>query len=327
MFDRRTLLLSSLALSVAGPVAARTPKPVPVIFHTDIGGDVDDTFALLYLLRRPELALKLVATDAGSPQYKARLTAKLLTLAGRSDVAIAMGRPNGEETGAQAEWLGDYTLASYRGVVRKDAAQAMIDTVMASPDPVTIISVGPATELAEALRREPQLARKARFIGMFGSVRIGYKGVAPADAEYNVKVDPAALRTIFEADWLGCSITPLDTCGLVTLDGADWQKLWHSRDPFAVACIENSKVWLPNAPWMAKDFDLTQQSSVQFDAVAVEMAFDESKLAMETLPLRVTDEGMTLIDPAKGRPVRVATQWKDLPGFKGQLVGGLTRGA
>ncbi|UDF02720.1 nucleoside hydrolase [Asticcacaulis sp. AND118] len=327
MFDRRTLLLSSLALSVTGPVLAQGRKPVPVIFHTDIGGDVDDTFALLYLLRRPELDLKLVATDAGSPDYKARLTGKLLTLAKRTDVAIAMGRPKGEETGAQSDWLGDYRLDDYPGVVRRDAAQAMIDTVMTSPEPVTILSVGPATELAEALKREPQLAKKARFIGMFGSVRIGYKGVAPADAEYNVKIDPAALRTIFEADWISCAITPLDTCGLVTLDGPDWRKLWDSRDPFAVACIENSKVWLPNAPWMAKDFDLSKQSSVQFDAVAVEMAFDESRLVMETLPLSVTDEGMTLIDPVKGRPVRVATQWKDLAGFKRELVEALTRAA
>lgn len=325
MFDRRSLLLSSLALSVTGPVLAQGRKPVPVIFHTDIGGDVDDTFALLYLLRRPELDLKLVATDAGSAIYRARLTAKLLTLAGRTDVPIAGGGDRGDGKGAQVDWLEGFNLETYPRIPRWDAAQAMIDTVMASPEPVTILSVGPATQLAEALKREPRLAKKARFIGMFGSVRIGYKGVAPADAEYNVKIDPAALRTIFEADWISCSITPLDTCGLVTLDGADWRKLWGSRDPFAVACIENSKVWLPHAPWMAKGFDLKKQSSVQFDAVAVEMAFDESRLVMETLPLSVTDEGMTLIDPVKGRSVRVATQWKDLPGFKRQLVEGLTR--
>lgn len=326
MFDRRTLLTSVLAFAATGPAFAKQTGPRPVIFHTDIGGDVDDTFALLYLLRRPELDLKLVATDAGSPLYKARLTAKLLTLTARQDVAIAMGRGGAETTGAQSDWVGDYALSAYPNVRDTGSAQAIIDTIRASDVPVTVISVGPATELAEALKRAPDIAEKARFIGMFGSVRIGYKGVAPADAEYNVKIDPEALRTVFAADWIDCAITPLDTCGLVTLEGEDWKRLWNSRDPFAVACIENAKVWLPNAPWMAKDFDLTKQSSVMFDAVAVEMAFDETKLVMETLPISVTDDGMTVIDPANGRSVRVATQWTDLAGFKRDLSHVLTRG-
>ncbi|MBW8880115.1 MAG: nucleoside hydrolase, partial [Asticcacaulis sp.] len=144
------------------------------------------------------------------------------------------------------------------------------------------------------------------------------------DAEYNVKTDPKALQTVFAAEWLSCAITPLDTCGLVNIDGDDWQALRASSDPFARACIANSEIWLPNAPWMPKDFDLTKQSSTQFDSVAVTMAYDESDLVMETLPLRVTDDGMTVIDEANGRPVRVATEWRDLARFKRKMVADLT---
>ncbi|EGF91174.1 inosine-uridine preferring nucleoside hydrolase family protein [Asticcacaulis biprosthecium C19] len=321
---RRTFLAAAIASVVAGSASAGA-NPVPVIFDTDIGGDVDDTWAILQLLRRPELDLKLVSTEAGNALYRTRLTAKLLTLAGRSDVTIAMGQGPGDGKGPQDAWLGAYQMAEYAGPVRPDAAQAIVDTVMASPEPVTIIAVGPLTELAAALKLEPDLAKNARFVGMHGAVRVGYGGSSKVEPEYNVRVDPAALQTVFDADWISCSITPLDTCGLLYLEGEEMRRVRGSTDPFARAVIANSEAWLPNAPWMPKDFDLTQKSSTLFDNVAVVMACDESDLVMETLKLRVTPEGMTVIDEADGRPVRVASSWKDLAGFKAKLIADLTR--
>ncbi|ESQ87299.1 nucleoside hydrolase [Asticcacaulis sp. AC460] len=321
---RRTFLSAAIAAVAAGSTHAGT-KPTPIIFDTDIGGDVDDTWAILQLLRRPELDLKLVSTEAGNAVYRARLTARLLGLAGRNDVTIAMGHDAGDGHGPQDTWIGDFGLDAYPGQVRSDAAQAIVDTVMASKDPVTIIAVGPVTELAAALKLKPELAKNARFVGMHGAVRVGYGGAAKVEPEYNVRVDPAALQTVFDADWISCSITPLDTCGLVYLEGEEMHLVRGSTDPFARAVIANSEAWLPNAPWMPKDFDLTQKSSTLFDSVAVVMASDESDLVMETLKLRVTPEGMTVIDEANGRPVRVASSWKDLAGFKRKLIVDLTR--
>jgi inosine-uridine nucleoside N-ribohydrolase len=321
---RRTFLAVSLAAGAVGSAHAGG-KPIPVIFDTDIGGDVDDTWAILQLLRRSELDLKLVSTEAGNPIYRARLTAKLLSLAGRIDVPVAMGQEGGDGKSPQDAWIGDFGLDAYAGPVRADAAQAIVDTVMASKDPVTIIAVGPVTELAAALKLKPELAKNARFVGMHGAVRVGYGGAAKVEPEYNVRVDPAALQTVFDADWISCSITPLDTCGLVYLEGEEMRLVRGSTDPFARAVIANSEAWLPNAPWMPKDFDLTQKSSTLFDSVAVVMASDQSDLVMETLKLRVTPEGMTVIDEAHGRSVRVASAWKDLPGFKRKLIADLTR--
>jgi len=320
--NRKTFLTAATAAAFAGPVRA-AGTATPVILHTDIGNDVDDTWALLWLLRRPELDLKLVVTDTGNTVYKARLVAKLLALGGRRDVAVAYGPDAGDGPGNQSAWLGDFTFKDYGGPVRPDGAQAIVDTVMASPVPVTIVCTGPATLTAAALALEPRIAGKARFVGMEGSVRVGYGGSPKPEDEYNVKTDPAALRAVFAADW-PCTITPLDTCGLLVLDGADLQAVRGSSDPFARACIANSKAWLPNASWMPKDFDLTKTSSTLFDAVAVGLAFDDSDMVMETLPLRVTDDGMTVIDP-NGRPVRVATAWKDMARFKRRMVADLTR--
>ena len=325
MIDRRHMLTGAAALAAVATTAHAAPaKPQPVIFHTDIGYDVDDTWALLLLLRSPELDLKLVVTDVDNTVYRARVAAKLLHLGGRSDVVVATGPKAGDAPGPQSAWVGDFMLKDYGGRVRSDGAQAIVDTVMASKAPVTILSTGPATLAAAALALEPRIAGKARFVAMDGSVRIGYGGVAKPEAEYNVKTDPAALRAVFAASW-PCTITPLDTCGTFVLDGVDYQLVLKSNDLFARAVIENSRLWLPNAPWMPKDYDLNIHSSTLFDAVAVVMAYDESDLVMETLPIYVRDDGMTVIDAVNGRPVRCATAWKDLASAKRKLAQRLTR--
>jgi inosine-uridine nucleoside N-ribohydrolase len=325
IIDRRSVISGSLALAGLGSVAVAAPKtPIPVIFHTDIGNDVDDTWALLLLLRRPELDLKLVVTEGSNAVYRGRLTARLLALAGRTDVKLAIGADGRDDPGAQSDWVGDYRLSDYPQAASTDGAQAIIDLISASATPVTVITVGPATTLAAALKRRPAIARRARFVGMEGAVRVGYGGAPKPEPEYNVRIDPAALQAVFDADWLDCAITPLDTCGLVVIDGDDYRKVFTSTDPFARACVDNTRVWLRDADWMPRDFDISRQSSTQFDAVAVVMACDESDLVMEPLKLTVKPDGMTVIDPA-GRPVRVASAWKDLAGFKARMVAALTR--
>ncbi len=319
--NRRGLMAGGAALIATG-AHAKSKKPIPVIFHTDIGDDVDDTWALLFLLRRPEIDLKLIVTEGKNAVYRGRLTAKLLTLAGRHDVPIAIGADGQDTPGNQSDWVGDFQLSDYPLPVATDGAKAMIDLITASRDRVTIITTGPATTTAEALRRAPAIAKKACFVGMEGSVREGYAAGAAPDIEYNVKCDPAALATVFAAGW-PCAITPLDTCGRFVLDAGGMAALYASTDAFARAVIANSEAWLTKASWMAKDFDLKQHSSILFDVVAVAMAYDTSDLVMETLRLSVRPDGMTVIDPA-GRPVQVATRWKDMAAMRKRLVQTLT---
>src|ERR1022692_403731 len=118
-------------------------KARPVILTTDIGDDIDDTWALGFLLKCPELDFKLVVGDYGRREYRAKLLAKFLQTVGQSQVPIGMGidgEPRGD--GSQGAWLKDYDLGSYPGRVHPDGVQAMIDAVMQSRDPVTIIAIG-----------------------------------------------------------------------------------------------------------------------------------------------------------------------------------------
>jgi len=173
--------------------------------------------------------------------------------------------------------------------------------------------------IAEALRLDPSIAKNARFVGMYGSIRVGYDGEPKPAQEWNVKVDPKSLQKVFSAPW-ECSITPLDTCGLVKLTGESYQRVFRSRDRWMKTLMDNYRMWLPKVTWLDPKPDFRLMSSTLFDTVAVHLVNSEEFLVMEDLPLRVTDDGYTVIDEKNGRSVRCATAWKDQRAFAKKLV-------
>jgi inosine-uridine nucleoside N-ribohydrolase len=311
--------LLALAASTAGATPGDARGARPVILDTDIGDDIDDTWALYMLLRMPELDLKLAVGDFGNAIYRARLLAKLLQRSGRADIPVALGVGVADEPGQQSRWVGDYQLADYPGTVYTDGVQAIIDAINSSPEPVTLLCLGPVPNIAEALRRDPGIANNARFVGMHGSIHRGYSGDPVPAAEYNVRVDPASLQAVFAAPW-ECTITPLDTCGLVVLEGEDYRRIYESDDPWLRDLMDNYRIWLPGAPFIPPDHDMSLRSTTLFDAVAVHLAAGGDQVVLKTLPLRVTDQGYTVIDAAKGRPVHCALTWKDRAAFQRGLV-------
>ncbi len=285
--------------------------PLPVILDTDIGGDIDDMWALVMLLNSPEVDVKLVVADHGDTLYRARLLAKMLEIAGRTDVPVGIGPRSPMRRLRQAEWLGDYDLARYPGRVLEDGVGAIVDTIMNSPLPVTLITIGPLDNIAEALEREPSMVGKARHVGMCGSIR-------EQIAEANVRARPDACRKVLSASWES-TIAPTDACRLVRLHGEKYAAVLQSEAPLAVAIIENYRIWAKGMNAEGWQFDPDVHSSTLWDTVAVYLAFSEDLLAMERLGLRVTDEGRTLVDPG-AKKVNCALEWRDLAAFEDLLV-------
>jgi inosine-uridine nucleoside N-ribohydrolase len=267
------------------------------------------------LLKSPQFDLKLVTTTFGKAEYRAKIVAKLLTVAGRTDVAVGLGEGGHDGTGGQQPWVADFRLADYRGTVHRDGAAAMIDLIEKSPKPITLIAIGPLNTVAEALKRRPDIAGRAAFVGMHGSVRKGYGG-GPPSAEWNVKANVAACQRVLSAPWRQISITPLDTCGLVGLSGPRFKTLTESRDPLVRAMLENYRLWAKKG----RIEDL-RGSSVLFDTTAVYLAYPDARslMELETLSIAVTPDGFTRLDPA-GKQMTVATRWKDLDGYRDLLV-------
>lgn len=292
---------------------------IPVILDTDIGGDIDDTWALAMMLKSPELDVRLIVGDTGDTVYRARIIAKLLEVANRADIPVGIGIDQGGQPGRenQEPWVTDYDLKNYPGTVNDDGVKAIIDTIMLSAEPVTLICIGPVPNIAEALRRAPQIAAKCRFVGMFGSIRRSHDGSPKVIAECNVVSDVKACQKVFTAPWREMVITPLDTCGAIRLKGHKYQSVCSSPDPLTRTVIENYRIWLKGQP--------DEQSSILFDTVAIYLAFAEDLLVMEDLGIRVTDDGFTVQDP-EAKTIRCATEWKDMGAFEDLLVQRLVGG-
>jgi inosine-uridine nucleoside N-ribohydrolase len=322
----RVVLALAAVLAVTLPASAAT-RPIPVILDTDIGDDIDDTFALLMLVRSPELDLKLVVTDFGDTQYRARLAAKLLEAMGRADVPIGIGIRQNETGGAQGAWLGDYSLSRYAGKVHEDGVQALIDAVMRSQEPVTIVAIGPAPNIEAALARESRIAERARFVGMYGSLYRGVGGAPEPVAEWNVRSAVSAFRRILDAPW-PMTFTPLDTCGRVKLTGEKWARVRASSDPGVRALVENNRVWCKARPEICgpDPARADRDTTTLYDTVAVYLAFADALVRREETGVTVDDAGRTIPDP-KARPLEWAVEWKDLARYEDLLVERLTRGA
>ena len=328
-------LLALTSSAWAADSASRPSRKIPVIFDTDICDDIDDTWALGLLLQSPEFDVKLVVTAVGNTKSKAKTIAKLLEIAGRTDIPIGIGVQQHEGSHRQDAWAKDYKLSSYPGTIHEDGVKALIDTVMNSRRRIKVIAVGPLPNIAAALEREPRIAEKAQFVGMHGSVRLGYGGNKKISAEYNVRASAKAAQKVFTAPWR-ITITPLDTCGLVRLKGDKYQKVLKKNSPMTAALMENYRAWHKQGLHSSnKDLSeaelnrrtnqrINSSSSTLFDTVAIYLAMTSELVKMEKLPIRVDDEGYTRIDEG-AKVMRCATAWKDLGAFEDYLVDRLTK--
>ena len=328
-------LLALTASASAANSKSRPGRKIPVIFDTDICDDIDDTWALALLLQSPEFDVKLVVTAVGNTVSKAKTVAKFLEIAGRTDIPIGIGVQQSKGSHRQDAWAKDYKLSSYPGTIYEDGVKALIDTVMNSRRRIRIIAVGPLPNIADALDREPRIAEKSQFVGMHGSVRLGYGGSKKISAEYNVKASVKAAQKAFTAPW-PITITPLDTCGLVRLKGDKYQKVRNANNPMMRALMENYWVWqkqglrssnkdLSEAELNKRtDQRVNSSSSTLFDTVAIYLAMTSELVKMEKLGIKVDDEGYTRIDDS-AKVMRCATAWKDLGAFEDYLVDRLTK--
>ncbi|MDQ2906863.1 MAG: nucleoside hydrolase [Chloroflexota bacterium] len=180
-----------------------------VLVDTDIGDDVDDALALALIANSPEIDLRGITTVFGDTTLRARLAAHLLRVFEHPDIPITAGlgtplqprrRPSGVPQAAILNEHETYTLSP------KSAPELIIETVMAHPGQVTLLCLGPLTNIATALQTEHHLFMAIRNIIVMG----GTSGIPWA--EWNVRNDPLAAQIVLAAG------TPVTLIGLnVTL--------------------------------------------------------------------------------------------------------------
>ena len=298
---RCSLLAAVLVLGFGGPAVAAQmdtalhdpANPQMVLLDTDIGDDIDDAFAVGLALASPEVKVVGISAAWGDTELRARLLDRLLQETGRSDIPVAAGPPKhktGEGAFSQARWAERAPKRTHA-----DAATMILNTVRQYPGAVTLIGLGPMTNLAEAFNRDPETFRRIkRIVVMGGSVRSGYLpngslGPAPPGPEYNIAMDPEAAQRVL-ASGVPFYVMPLDSTQL-KLDEVKRQILFTRSTPLTDALT------LLYEQWSA---ETGQQTPTMFDAVAVAYAI-EPELCPAT-PLRIAFDADGRTREEKGKP-------------------------
>lgn len=179
---------------------------VPVILDVDTG--IDDSLALLYAAASPEA--EIVAVTCVSGNVDARQvginTRAILELAGRGDVEVAMGRevPLQRPLETTPETHGPHGLGyatpppPQRPLSDRHAVDLIVDEARTRPGEITLVTLGPLTNLAVALEREPRLPVLLRGVTIMGGA-FGAPGNTTPTTEWNVHCDPEAAQQVFRA--------------------------------------------------------------------------------------------------------------------------------
>ncbi len=168
----------------------------PILLDTDPGSDIDDAVALAYLLANPDCELAGITTVSGNTQQRAAICRVVCKDFGRSDVPIyagiseprsGPGQPNVPHFAAIEHRAGSLDFPS-------DAVKFLQSTIRSRPGEITLLTVGPLTNIAALLELDPDIPSLCRaIVSMAGSFR-------RADhREWNCIVDPASTRIVYGA--------------------------------------------------------------------------------------------------------------------------------
>jgi inosine-uridine nucleoside N-ribohydrolase len=289
----RVLLGVALVLGLAS-VAATAPRRV--IIDTDFAlPPTDDGLAVALALNSPELEIVAITTVAGNFNLeRANVDVlKMLEIAGRADIPVYAGarRPlvHAKDDFALRQhgsvWSDDAAPTPVGGFAtkaleREAAADALVRLVMAAPGEIEIIALGPLTNLAHAMERQPAFVRSVkRLVIMGGAIAALPDGAGnqTPNAEFNFWVDPEAARAVLRSG-IPIDLSPLNVSRKTSLT-----KRWYDELVAADTPITRL-IRAQMDPIFAATPDRTY---LMYDEVAVASVIDPSLVKSETLVVDV----------------------------------------
>lgn len=282
-----------------------------IIFDTDMGlgtprAEIDDGAALIFLLRSMGERVTAVTTTHGNTTLEnvVHNSHRLLAYLERSDLPLGRGAAHGliEEKAWFVDWQAGYgeTPPWPDQSPLPLAANLIIDTVRANPGQVTLIAVGPLTNLALAVRLAPDIVPLVRQV-----VTMGGSLAEKPEPEFNARCDPEAAQIVLNAGW------PLRLIGLEITN-----QVHFSRAEFAALPDNQPALALLKAQadgWISRveSMGWGHGGCALHDALAVAAVFDPSLFEWRETAVSVTlhpedQRGITRAVPQEGSLVETA---------------------
>jgi inosine-uridine nucleoside N-ribohydrolase len=279
---------SLAVLCLVAAALAQTPRRV--IIDTDPG--VDDAMAILLALNSPELKVEALTVVPGNVDSKQGLenALKLVSLANRCDVVVARGaeHPLNQKLITAQFWHGPNGLAGVELPAsnckpdKRFGPDLIIETIHKYPHEVTLIPVGPLTNIALAASKDPSIAGLVKDIVIMGGSITG--GNVNGAAEANIYNDPEAAAIVFNAGWT------------VTMIGSDiGERTLMTRKYLNELQSSHG----PESDFISKlaDFYLTRSEksgypgAAMYDPLAVGTVIDPTLVALKDMHIDVETKG------------------------------------
>ena len=190
--------------------------PKRIIIDTDPG--VDDAMTFLLALASPEIQLEALTTTQGNVTLEkaTRNALSILELLGASHIPVASGSmyPLVQPLRASAYVHGESGIGNSQlpepktQPVAQHAVDYLIERVLAEPGEISIFPIGPLTNIAMAIRKEPRFAKAVKELVIMGGAILEYGNTTP-QAEFNIYVDPHAAHIVFHSG-IPITLIPLD---------------------------------------------------------------------------------------------------------------------
>jgi purine nucleosidase len=224
--------------------------PKRVIIDTDPG--IDDAFAFLLAFASPEIQLEALTTTQGNVTVEkaTRNALSILELGRMSHVPVASGSvvPLVQPLRASdvihgASGLGNANLPEPQSKhLPQHAVDYLIERVLAEPNEISIFPIGPLTNIAMAIRKEPRFAKCVKELVIMGGAILEYGNVTP-QAEFNIHVDPHAAYIVFHSG-IPITLIPLDVTHKCLFLQEDVDRLMHISSPISRFIRDAMEVYL-----------------------------------------------------------------------------------
>lgn len=265
-------------------------ETVRVIIDTDIGGDPDDATAIALALASPEISIEGITTVYSDVDYHARRVSRLLELAGNSRYPIYNGLSETLLRNRNVKWTGPSDTQDEAGqgdlldggaqpINAGHAVEFIVRSIMNEPGQITLICIGPLTNIAAAIILEPEIVNQVKEIILMGGVtRLSSNGPELYPVEHNIKCDPEAASVVFSS---GAPIVMvgLDVTRKVTVTRRECERLIASGKPANAALADVIDRWLRR---------IGEDTTPMHDPLAIALAIDRSLVTTRRMNVTVS---------------------------------------
>ncbi len=259
-----------------------------IIFDCDIGGDIDDAFAVALILASPEFDVLGFVMDQGDTPKRAQVACRMLYEVGREDIPVVVGRKTNEYFTSQFHWAEGFEKVK---PIKQNAADFIIENLRKYPNQVILFTVGPVPNMMDVIKKDPEALKMAKHVySMFGSFYMGYDTGPIISPEWNVRGDEEAARMFVENE-PNITFAGLDVTTYVKLEENYRDKLLMRQSPLTNALSGLYTLWRYES--------YAHPDPVLHDVVAVGMFLWPELYTTRPAHVKVIEGGYTVIDESQ----------------------------